>query len=119
MNTIKLFFTKISQKLFNQHIHQEIEHNIFPQLCGTQNGYPFGDSEEKLKELASFGGFDAQLNLEIIERRAKQLPDTYGDAFRYIMYRDLNMRMKMYLEFVQKCTPHKAVSIAAQPQPAT
>lgn len=120
MNTIKSFFAKISQKLFAQHIHQEIEHRILPQLVGDKNcGYPFNDSEEKLEEFAAFGGLDAQLHLDMIERRAKELPDTYANAFRYLMYRDLNTRMKMYLEFVQKRTPSKATPVASRPQPAT
>lgn len=120
MKPIKSFFANISQKLFAQHIHQEIEHCIFPQLVGDKNcRYPFEDSEKKLEELAAFGGFDAQLNLDMIESRAKQLPDTYGNAFRYLMYRDLNARMKMYLEFVQNHTPHKVAPVVSQLQPAT
>jgi hypothetical protein len=34
----------------------------------------------------------------MIEWTAAKLPKAYGDAFRYIAYRDLNERMKMYLE---------------------
>ena len=120
MNTIKLFFTKVSQKLFSQHIHQEIEHSIFPQLCGEKNcGYPFGDSPKKLEEAATIGRLEAQFHLDIVERDAKALPDTYGDAFRYLMYRDLNMRIQMYLEFVKERTPRTATPVACKPQLAT
>lgn len=114
------FFANIHQNLLARRIHLEIERCIFPQLVGDKNcGYPFNDSEEKLEELAAFGGLDAQLHLDMIERRAKELPDTYANAFRYLMYRDLNTRMKMYLEFVQKRTPSKAIPVASRPQPAT
>ena len=119
MKSINSFFAKISQKLFNQHVHQQIEHGIFPQLCGKQNGYPFGDSEEKLEELATFGELDVQLHLDIIERRSKQLPDTYGAAFRYIAYRDINARLEMYEKFARQLTWRKDAPVASQPQPAT
>jgi len=101
-------------------VHREIKHRIFPQLCGGKNcGYPFKDSVEELEKLATFGALDAQLHLDIIERRAKELPDTFGQAFRYIAYRDINERLKMYEEFVRERTPHKVVRAASQPQPAT
>jgi hypothetical protein len=59
------------------------------------------------------------LHLDIIERRAKLLPDTYGQAFRYIAYRDLNKRLKMYEEFVRERTWRKSPLTAPQSQPAT
>ncbi len=120
MNIIGKFFAKISQKLLARRIHREIERRIFPQLVGDKNcGYPFSDSVEELEKLATFGEFDAQLHLDIIERRAKQLPDTYRQAFRYIAYRDINERLKMYGEFVRERTPRISASVASQPQPAT
>ena len=33
---------------------------------------------------------------------AGKMPKAYGDAFRYIAYRDLNERMKMYLEIAER-----------------
>ena len=117
MNAINSFFAKISQKLFSQHIHQEIEESILPQLAGNKNcGYPFGDSEKKLEESATIGRLEAQFYLDNIERDAKALPDTYGDAFRYLMYRDLNMRIQMYQEFVSERTSRKSVPAVARPQ---
>jgi len=119
MNIIGKFFANIRQKLFKRRIHQEIEHRIFPQLVGYKKGmYPFNDSEEELEKLATFGELDAQLRLDIIERRAKQLPDTYRQAFRFVAYRDINERLKMYEEFVRERTPCKLASTAPQPQPA-
>jgi hypothetical protein len=87
--------------------------------CRRHCNYSFKNSDEELEKLAAFGGFDAQLNLDIIERRVKDLPETYGKAFRYIMYRDLNTRMKMYLEFVRERTPRKAAPVGLKPQLAT
>ena len=111
------FFANIRQKLLARRVHREIEHCIFPQLVGDKNcGYPFGDSDVELEKLAAFGAFDAQLHLDIIERRAMQLPDTYRQAFRYLAYRDINARLKMYEEFVRERTPRKAATVAPQPQ---
>ncbi len=39
---------------------------------------------------------------ELIEKRAARMPAAYGKAFRYIAYRDLNERMKMYLEIAER-----------------
>ena len=120
MKIIKSFFAKIRQQLLARRVHREIEHYIFPQLCGKKNrGYPFLDSEEKLEKLATFGALDVQLHLDIIERRAKELPDTYRQAFRFIAYRDLNKRLKMYEEFVRERIPRKTALVAARPQPVT
>ena len=113
------FFANIRQKLLARRIHREIEHCIFPQLAGDKNCvYPFNDSEEELEKLATFGALDAQQHLEMIERRARLLPDTYGQAFRYLAYRDINERLKMYEEFVRERTWRKSASTAPQPQPA-
>lgn len=117
---LKLFFANIRQKLVARRIHREIKHRIFPQLCGEKTGgYPFGDSAEELEKLATFGALDAQLHLDIIERRAEKLPETYRHAFRYIAYRDLNERMKLYEEFVLELTWRKSAQVVPQPQPAT
>src|SRR5258708_11370374 len=117
--TIGKFFANIRQKLLARRIHREIEHRIFPQLVGDKNcGYPFNDSEDELEKLATFGALDAQLHLDIIERRAEKLPDTYRQAFRYIAYRDINARLEMYEEFVRERTPCKAASVALKPQAA-
>jgi len=118
--TIGKFFANIRQKLLARRIHREIEHCIFPQLVGDKNcGYPFGDSDEELEKLATFGALDARLHLDIIEHRARLMPDTYGHAFRYLAYRDLNKRLEMYEEFVRERTSHKAAPVAAQTQLAT
>ena len=119
-NIIGKFFAKISQKLSALRIRLEIERRIFPQLVGDKNcGYPFRDSEQELEKLATFGALDAQQHLEIIERRARLLPDTYGQAFRYLAYRDLNKQLEIYEEFVRERTWRKSASTAPEPQPAT
>jgi hypothetical protein len=59
------------------------------------------------------------LNLRLIGEMAGKMPKAYGDAFRYIAYRDLNERMKMFLEIAERriqpetCDPHLVATRAA------
>jgi hypothetical protein len=64
-------------------------------------GYPF-NSEEEYEKACLYAELDAKLHVELIEKRAARLPEAYGKAFRYIAYRDLNERMKMYLEIAEE-----------------
>jgi hypothetical protein len=92
------FFANIRRKLFNRRVNREIFDKIFPQLNGeTNHGYPF-DSTDEMVKLHIHSGLDAQMKFDMIERTAARLPQAYGDAFRYVAYRDLNERMEMYLE---------------------
>jgi hypothetical protein len=92
------FFAKIRQTLFTARIEREIYHKIFPHLNQhADHGYPFGSKDEMVR-LHIRSGLDAQMKFDMIERTAAKMPKAYGDAFRYIAYRDLNERMKMYLE---------------------
>jgi hypothetical protein len=102
MKPIKLFFVKISQMFFRWRANREIFHRIFPQLNqNAEHGYPF-HSDEELEKLALYAELDAKLQLELIERRAERMPKAYGDAFRFIAYRDLNAQMKRYLEIAEE-----------------
>jgi hypothetical protein len=92
------FIANIRRRLFNRRVNREIFDKIFPHLNGKANyGYPFG-SDDELVRLHIHSGLDAQMKFDMIERTAAKMPKAYRDAFRYIAYRDLNERMKMYLE---------------------
>jgi hypothetical protein len=92
------FFAAIRRMLFTRRINREIYHKIFPHLNGhADHGYPF-DSDDAMVALHIQTGLETQTKLDMIEWTAAKLPKAYGDAFRYIAYRDLNERMKMYLE---------------------
>lgn len=96
------FFANIRRKLFNWRVNREIFQKIFPHLNGEANhGYPFG-SKDEMVQLHIHSGLDAQMKFDMIERTAARMPKAYGDAFRYIAYRDLNERMKMYLEIAAR-----------------
>jgi hypothetical protein len=112
------FFASIRQKLFNQRVNWEIFHKIFPHLNRrADHGYPFSSKDEMVK-LHIRGGLDAQMRFDMIERTAAKMPKAYGDAFRYIAYRDLNERMKMYLEIAaervqpETCDPRFVARLA-------
>jgi hypothetical protein len=91
MNIIKTFFSQIRQKFFAWRIGE------------GDFGYPF-HSKDVMVELHIFTGLDAQLNFDLIERIAAKMPKFQGDAFRYIAYRDLNARFKMYLALAKEST---------------
>ena len=99
---LKLFFASIRQKRFDRRVNREIFQQIFPHLNGEANhGYPF-NSEEEFEKRCLYAELDAKLHVELIEKRAARMPEAYGNAFRYIAYRDLNERMKMYLEIAER-----------------
>ena len=99
---LKLFFASIRQKQFDRRVNREIFQKIFPQLNGEANhGYPFGSKDEMVR-LHIRNNLQLGLNLRLIGEMAGKMPKAYGDAFRYVAYRDLNERMKMYLEIAAR-----------------
>ena len=103
MKPIKLFFAKIRRMYFNWRINREIFNRISPHLRNEGNyGYPFR-SRDELVAAHIRGGLDAHVKFNMIEWTAAKMPRFQGDAFRYIAYRDLNERMKMYLEIATEC----------------
>ena len=116
---MRKFFAKIRQFVFTLRTEREIYHKIFPQLRQeADHGYPF-HSDDQLVESHIRGACDAQLNLDIIERTAAQMPAAYGKAFRYIAYRDLNARLEQYAKlaerrvFPKECDPRFVATAAA------
>ena len=99
---MKKFFANLRRRLFNRRVNREIFDKIFPHLNGEANhGYPF-NSEAEYEKACLYAELDAKLHVELIEKRAARLPEAYGKAFRYIAYRDLNARMKMYLAIAEE-----------------
>jgi hypothetical protein len=112
------FFVNIRQKLLNRRVNREIFQKIFPHINKeADHGYPFGSKDEMVR-LHIRSGLDAQMKFDMIERTAAKMPKAYGDAFRYIAYRDLNERMKMYLEIAaeriqpETCDPRFVARLA-------
>lgn len=101
-NNIIQFIAKVRQFIFTLRIEREIYGKIAPQVLGeAEHGYPF-HTDDELVEAHIRAGLDAQLNLDIIEMTAAQMPAAYGKAFRYLAYRDLNARMEMYKKLAEE-----------------
>lgn len=102
LNTIGSFLVNIRQ-LFIWRIEHEIYYRIFPHLRKERDhGYPF-QSHEELKKLLEREHTQASALLEAIRRDSAQMPKAYALAFRHIMYRDLNQRLKQYETLMRRC----------------
>ena len=114
MKQIKSFLTRIHRKFFAWRIECEIYNHIFPHLKKKSGrGYPFTTKAE-LWCNAYRAELDAKLCMEFLQE-AEAMEENYGQAFRYIMYRDLNARMKMYLDLMQKDTLCQTKLVMHQP----
>lgn len=104
MKPIKSFFAKIRYKLFVCFIEWEIYHKIFPHLLKRKMcEYPFS-SDEELSRVNTQGLLNIERFSKIIGGRAEKMDKAYGEAFQYIMYRDLNKRMVMFERLIKQQT---------------
>lgn len=118
MNTIKLFLADIRRKFFNWRINREIFHRISPHLRNEGNhGYPF-QTKDDLVRLHIRNNLQAGLNLRQIGNAAAKMPKFQSDAFRYIVYRDLNDRMEMYLALAEESAEPEVCDAQSVPNPA-
>ena len=102
LKTVASFLVNIRQ-LFIWRIEHEIYYRIFPHLRKERDhGYPF-QSDEELKKLLEREHAQASAMLEAIRRDSARMPKAYGMGFRYIMYRDLNQRLKQYEALMRRC----------------
>jgi hypothetical protein len=95
------FFATFRRKVFAAQVNREIFHKVFPHLRREANhGYPFTSDEEIVKTHVR-GRLQTKLDFDLIERAAARMPKAYAEAFRYILYRDLQKRMEMYMEIAE------------------
>jgi hypothetical protein len=113
MEIIRKFIANIRRKLFAARTEREIYFKIFPHLNHrADHGYPFSSSDELEKShLKCF--YNVSKTLEEINRAAIKMPKAEGDAFRYIVARDLNEQVTMYLEFARS----RECNCEYEPQP--
>lgn len=91
-------------------IAHEIRSRIAPHVRReADHGYPFRDADG-LWQAAMHGGLDTELHLRMIEKGAERMGKGFGDAFKYIVYRDLNQRLAMYEELAWQGEQSPAVS---------
>lgn len=104
-NAVRRFLAGIREDIFTIRIEREIYGRIFPHLEREKDcGYPFETDEEIFKRCIH-DALDAKLFLNLVERQANAMGKAYGEAFRYIMYRDLNRRLRAYVKLVQHRVP--------------
>jgi hypothetical protein len=104
---MKHLIATLREKWLMWKIEREIYGSIFPHLERRRiREYPF-QSDEELQKIILHGKLDAQLHLATIERQADEMGKAYGEAFRFVMYRDLNRRMLMYARLVQRRVPSR------------
>jgi hypothetical protein len=102
IHRIKSFFANVRGYFFARRIEQEINHRIAPHIHGeSSHGYEFENGRE-LTEAGYRGYQDARRMLAAIERQADGMGEATADAFRYIMYRDLNRRLAKYRELMRR-----------------
>lgn len=100
------FFALIRRKFFEWSTDGEIFGMIFRHLGGEKRyDYPFRTREEMDAETRRL---DASALLEEVESRISRMPKAQGQAFRYMMHRDISERLRMYGEFARKNESHKA-----------
>ena len=115
MKIIGKFIANVRNKLFTSRTTQEIHFRILPHIEGrADNGYPFSSAEGLFK--ARLDGFIcARETLHAINHAAGKMSEAEGNAFRYIVARDLNERMRRYLEFAQsrECSSERDTQLVA------
>lgn len=78
-------------KPFDRRVEHEIYDRVFAHHRGEKNfGYPFRNRAEMQRQTEAL---DVEETLAKIERHIKQMPAAYGDAFRYILHRELSQRL--------------------------
>lgn len=88
------WLARMRQKVFKWHLSREIFDKIFSHLESEQNhGYLFRTDAEMNAQTEAL---NVQAVLDDVERQTKKLPKAYGEAFRYIMHRDLCERLNWY-----------------------
>jgi len=101
IQAIKSFLAYVRFSLFTTRIEREIYHGIFPHLEQEKDcGYPFASDKEFLRQLES-GNRELEAAITALRRRTDAMPRAYGQAFRYIVCRDLNQRLKLYAELAK------------------
>lgn len=102
MKTIGKFLASRRQRFLARRVQREIYQQILPHLNGTADcGYPFSSHDELVRSHIR-DNLRLGLNLRLLGRVGAKLPKAYGNAFRYIAYRDLNERMEMYIRFAEE-----------------
>lgn len=115
MNIIGKFIQNIRQRLFAARIRSEIHGKIFPHIKGrADHGYPFA-SKDELHKTRLKGSIELWKMLRELDSAALKMPERECNAFLYVVNRDFEERLRLYLKYVNareyQCEPQ-------EPQPA-
>lgn len=100
MTTNGSFFARLYWRLFKWRFDREIFERIFLHHRGEKNcGYPFRTREQMNTQTEGFGVHSL---LDNIEAKIRNMPDAYGESFRYLMHRDLHERLCMYEQIANR-----------------
>lgn len=98
----KSFLADIRQKLFEWILESEIYGRIFPHLEKERDfGYPFSSDQELQRQVRQEFS-DLQSELRTIEEAGRAMPKAYGEAFRFIAYRDIHARIARYRRLARR-----------------
>jgi hypothetical protein len=117
MKIIEKFLARIRREKFARNIEREIFHKIFPHNNGhADHGYPFS-SKDELHKARLKGSIELWKTLRALDSAALKMPESECNAFLYIVNRDLEERLRMYLKYINahknNCEP-----LELQPVPA-
>jgi hypothetical protein len=102
---VRLFFAELCWRFHVRRLEKEISCRIFPHInCLADHEYPFRSEAELMKKTIG-GSVEAKYYLNLIDRQADAMGKAYGEAFQYLMYRDLNERLRRYVSLVQDRVP--------------
>ncbi len=94
MNPLLSFLANLQYKFLKWRVNREIYNRIMAHNRGNDcHDYPFMDREQMLKLTEML---DVQALLDDTEACIAQMPTGYGQAFRYIMHRNLCQQLLRY-----------------------
>ncbi len=98
MSTIGKFAARIRREKFAANITREIYHKIFPHMNGqADHGYLFSSDKELYKARLD-GSSTVRTMLCDLNSAALKMPEAECNAFLYIVNRDLEERLRMYVK---------------------
>jgi hypothetical protein len=104
-NKIGKFFAKLRFKLFMFRRDQEV-HQIFAQLQGRRDGgFPFATAAQMNQQTQAR---DLRAMLDLIAEQSPEMGRAYGEAFCYLMHRDIYERLELYVMHIQQNIPHES-----------
>jgi hypothetical protein len=105
--SIQSFVAGLRQRFLMWRLEREIYGQVFPQINGLHDHqYPFRTDRE-LVDARIHATLDARLYLGVIGAQADAMGKAYGEAFRYLMFRDINARLRRYVQLVQSRVPEE------------